>query len=149
MPAVLWVALVLSVYQVLCVVSMHFSITVSSSGQKNCSVFQKFLVSLKPPDQYFLLLPLIRVRRRQLWVHQSLWVSAQPTVHRIKVRRSCRSADWSPTSNPQNTESLVQVPSHNVQKTWWYSTMHEAHLLMLMKRQVFQMKREELLHRNC
>jgi len=38
-------------------------------------------------------------------------------VQRIEVARSCRSVDWSPTSNPQNIDSRVQARSRNVRNT--------------------------------
>jgi hypothetical protein len=64
------------------------------------SLKKKSLVSLEPPDRHSLILPVTRLSRWQLWLHQSLWVSPKPSFQGIKVRRSCRPADWSSTSNP-------------------------------------------------
>jgi hypothetical protein len=59
------------------------------------------------------------------WTHQSLQLSPQPNIQRIKVRRSCRPVDWVSASHPLFTESLVQVLCDSAEKTRWCPTMHE------------------------
>jgi hypothetical protein len=61
----------------------------------------------------------------------------QPKIQKIKVRRSCRPVDWASASYPLFTESLVRVPSDNAEKMRWWPTMHEPHVLSLMKRHMF------------
>jgi hypothetical protein len=48
--------LILSLEQMLYVVSMHVSTTCNSSGYEKCILFKKFLVLLKSPDRHSLLI---------------------------------------------------------------------------------------------
>jgi hypothetical protein len=49
--AEIWVPFVLSLQQMLCVVSTHVNTTFSSSSHKKCVPYQKFLISLESPDK--------------------------------------------------------------------------------------------------
>jgi hypothetical protein len=71
-------------------------------------------------------------------MHQSLQVSPQPNIQRIKVRRSCRPVDWASAPYPPFTESLVQVLSDSAEKMRWCPIMHGPRVLSLMKRHMFQ-----------
>ena len=42
-------------------------------------------------------------------MHRNHLVSPQPKIQTTKIRWSCRSPDWAPTSNPLSTESLVHA----------------------------------------
>jgi hypothetical protein len=71
-------------------------------------------------------------------MHLNVWVSSQPKIQWIKVRGLCRPVDWASASYPLSNESLVQALSDNVEKMRYYPIMYEPHVLLLVKRVMFQ-----------